>query len=90
MPGTVASLRDALNHAGKKVRLVSGPDAARDGLAMRRGDVALLEPLLEPKPGDTMEFVETGERFRLESADPQAAQGKIDHYRCRVSTIPRG
>jgi hypothetical protein len=87
---TVASLRDVLNHAGKKVRIVDARGATREGLAMRRGDVALLEPKLAPMAGEILEFVESSERFRLESAEPQDALGKIDHYRSRIVPAPRG
>ena len=86
----MASLRDVLNHAGKKVRLIAGSGETREGLAMRRGDVALLEPRLTPVVGETLEFVETGELFRLESSEPQEGQGKVDHYRARIVPLPRG
>ena len=86
----MASLRDVLNHAGKKVRVTTGAAASREGLAMKRGDLALIEPKLEPKVGDVLEFIETGERFRLDSAEPQEGQGKIDHYRARATALPRG
>ena len=86
----MASLRDVLNHAGKKVQVVGSSGVGREGLAMRRGDVALIEPKLAPVAGETLVFVESGERFRLESAEPQEALGKTDHYRARVSPLPRG
>lgn len=86
----MASLRDVLNHAGKKAHIVGISGVPREGLAMRRGDVALIEPKLVPTVGETLIFVESGERFRLESAEPQEALGKTDHYRARVSPLPRG
>ena len=79
-----------LNHAGKKVRVTSPAGKRREGLAMRRGDVALVEPNLMPVVGETLEFIETGERFRVDSAEPQEGQGKIDHYRARIVPLPRG
>lgn len=86
----MASLRDVLNHAGKKVRVIAAAGSVREGLAMRRGDVALLEPTLAPAVGETLEFIESGERFRLESSEPQEGQGKIDHYRARIVSLTRG
>ena len=84
----VASLRDVLNHAGKKVRITGA--SVREGLAVRRGDTMLLEPNLAPTPGETIEVIETGERFRVVSAEPQQGPTKIDHYKARVTDLPRG
>ena len=86
----MASLRDVLNHAGKKVRLVPASGAPREGLAMKRGDTVLLEPKLAPSTGDVLEFLESGERFRLETAEPQESGGKVDHFRARLSAAIRG
>ena len=86
----MASLRDVLNHAGKKVRVMTGTQPPREGLALMRADVALLEPKLAPQAGDILEFVETNERFRLETAEPQDHAGKVDHFRSRLSPASRG
>lgn len=86
----MASLRDVLNHAGKKVRVTGVSGQPREGLGMRRGDLALLEPKLAPAVGETLEFIESGERFRLDSSEPQEGQGKIDHFRARISALTRG
>lgn len=86
----MASLRDVLDHAGKPVRLTPPGGAPREGRALRRGDVALLDPKLEPSPGDRIEFLETGEAYRLESAEAQEALGRVDHYRARLSPAARG
>ena len=57
---------------------------------MLRGDVALIDPRLAPMIGETLEFVETGEVFRLDSVEAQEGQGKTDHYRARIVPVSRG
>ncbi|MBI2077498.1 MAG: hypothetical protein HYT80_03880 [Euryarchaeota archaeon] len=83
----MASLRDVLNHAGKKVLVQTGAGAAREGLAMRRGDVGLLEPKLSPRAGDRLEFADTGERFEIVEATEERNLDKVDHFRCRLGPV---
>lgn len=80
----MASLRDVLNHAGRKVRVTSPEGKTREGLAMRRGITVLLEPSLEPRVGDLLEFIESRERFRVLTSEPQQHAGKVDHFRTQL------
>lgn len=80
----MASLRDVFDHAGKKVRLLKASGEIHEGLGLLRGDVALLEPALDPVRGDGLEFLESGARFKVLDAEPQAVKGRTDHYRVRI------
>lgn len=80
----MASLRDVFNHAGKKVRLVKPDGAVHEGLGMLRGDLALLEPALDPQRGDALEFLESGQRFKVLTAEAELFKEKVDHHRVKV------
>jgi hypothetical protein len=86
----MASLRDVLNHAGKRVTIAGAAGERREGLAMRRGDLVLLEPRLEPKAGEEIRFLDSDEAFRLEEVEPQESLGKVDHYRGRLASLRPG
>lgn len=80
----MASLRDVFDHAGKKVRLLKQDGAIHEGLGMLRGDLVLLEARLDPERGDGVEFLETGQRFKVLSAEAETVRDRLDHYRVRV------
>lgn len=86
----MASLRDVLDHAGQRVRIVDDAGTGREGLAMRRGDVALVDAKLAPKVGERLVFLDSNESFPIEASEPQLARQKIDHFRVRLGEVPRG
>lgn len=86
----MASLRDVLDHAGKRVRIIDDAGAGREGLAIRRGDVALVDAKLTPRAGERLVFLESNEAFRIEGSEPQLVREKLDHFRVRLGAVPRG
>lgn len=81
----MASLRDVLNHIGKDAEVIRGGQVAFAALAIRRGPDAFIEPRGEPQQGDRLRFIESGESFRIESAQPEQVHGRLDHYRLKLA-----
>lgn len=83
----MASLRDVLDHAGKKVRLERDGAALGEGLGILRGQEALVEARLAPRPADVLILVDGGRRFRIEEAHAEQVRGRTEHYRLRLAPL---
>lgn len=80
----MASLRDVLDHIGKRVRLERADESTVEGLALVREPEAFAEAKLEPKPGDVLVVLETDRRYRVESSEAELVRGRVDHYKLRI------
>jgi hypothetical protein len=80
----MASLRDVLNHIGVPVRIERGNQVVGEVLGTARAGVVLLEPKVEPRPGDRAVLVGTGQAFRVQSVHAETVGGRVDHYRLVV------
>lgn len=84
-PGFVASLRDVLNHIGRRVRLERGGAPVGEGLGLFRGETAFVEARLEPRPGDVLRVLDDESAYRVDASEAEIVQARVDHYKLRVT-----
>lgn len=83
----MASLRDVLNHIGKKVRIERADESEREGLGLIRGNKAFTEANLAPQAGERVTLLETGEVYRVVSSLPKMIGGRVDHFELEVAKL---